>query len=126
MSNSTQFKNSTIGVGDKVKVVQRILESGKERRQIFIGTIIKIGGDKDNKSMTVRKIGVNQIGIEKIYLLNKPVNEVQKEDCIFSDSAVATVYSGQTLCVNTMEGNVAAIGGTWQEMPTELEWKMFG
>jgi|SRR3972149_2675638 len=72
MSNSTQFKNSTIGVGDKVKVVQRILESGKERRQIFIGTIIKIGGDKDNKSMTVRKIGVNQIGIEKIYLLNNP------------------------------------------------------
>lgn len=62
----------------------------------------------------------------KMYLLNKPIAEVTKEDCIFSDSAVANMYSGQTLCVKTIEGNVVAIGGNWQEMPTELEWKMLG
>ncbi|MBI2656662.1 PEGA domain-containing protein [Candidatus Woesearchaeota archaeon] len=62
----------------------------------------------------------------KIYVLNKPVKDVQKEDCIFSDNAVSIVYSGQTLCVKTIEGNVAAIGGTWQTTPTMLEWVLFG
>ena len=61
----------------------------------------------------------------KIQVIDKPIKDVQKEDCIFSDTAVAIVYSRQTLCVRTIEGSVAAIGGSWQTMPAELEWVLF-
>ena len=77
MSIAFKFKDKTIGVGDKVKVIQNISESGKERKQIFIGTIIKIKGDGDNKTFTVRRIGSNLIGIEKIFPVNSPnINEI--------------------------------------------------
>ena len=59
----------------------------------------------------------------KIYVLTKPIGEVTKEDCIFADTAVAPLFSGQTLCVKTGEGAVIAIGGNWKTMPTELELK---
>lgn len=60
----------------------------------------------------------------KVNLLNKPISDVQKEDCIFSDDAVAIIYSGQSLCVKTAEGSVVAIGGSWKESPAELEWAL--
>lgn len=59
----------------------------------------------------------------KIHPLNKPINEVQKEDCIFAETGVAQIFSGQTLCIKTGIGNVVAIGGNWQAIPTELELK---
>ncbi len=62
----------------------------------------------------------------KINVINKPVNEVQKEDCIFADIEVTPVFSGQTLCVRTGTGSVVAIGGVWQAAPTGLEWVLFG
>ena len=61
----------------------------------------------------------------KINVINKPINEAAKEDCIFSDTAVAQLFSSQTLCIKTANG-VFAAGGTWQAMPTELELKKFG
>ncbi len=75
MSNTIKFKDNTIGVGDKVKVVHKVIEQGKERRQIFLGTIIKFGGNSENRSATVRRIGSNQIGIERIFPLNDPYLE---------------------------------------------------
>lgn len=84
MSNTVKFKDITIGVADKVKVTQKISEAGKERRQIFAGTVIKINGDNKNKSITVRKIGANLIGIEKIYPLDSP----SIEDVVVTRSGV--------------------------------------
>lgn len=75
MSNFIIFNENKIGVGDKVKIVHKVLEQGKERRQMFLGTIIKIGGNSENRSFTVRRIGVNQIGIERIFPLNDPYLE---------------------------------------------------
>lgn len=78
MSLNVNFKNKVFGVGDKVKVVQKIQEAGKERRQIFIGTVIKIKGNEENRAVTVRRIGANLIGIEKIFPLNNPsIEDVQ-------------------------------------------------
>ncbi len=62
----------------------------------------------------------------KINVINKPINEVTKEDCIFADTAVVQVFSGQTICVKTGAGAVVAIGGSWQASPTELEFVSFG
>lgn len=61
----------------------------------------------------------------KINVINKPVSEAVKEDCIFADTAVTQLFSGQTLCVKTGTGKVVAVGGIWQAMPTELELKKF-
>ena len=72
MAIKIDFKGNSIGVGDKVKIYQNVQESGKERRQIFIGTIINIKGNSDNRSITVRRIGANMIGIERIFSLNNP------------------------------------------------------
>lgn len=60
----------------------------------------------------------------KISVIGKPINDVKKEDCIFSDIAVTPVFSGQTLCVKTGTGTVIAIGAVWEKMPDELEWKL--
>src|SRR3989338_3596181 len=61
----------------------------------------------------------------KINVVNKPINEVKKWDCIFADTTVMALFSGQTLCVKTAEGSIVAIGGSWQTSPTELEWVLF-
>ena len=48
MTNTFSFNDIFIGVGDKVKITTKTVESGKARKQIFIGTVIKIKGDKDS------------------------------------------------------------------------------
>ncbi len=58
--------------GANVKVSHKIVEGDKERIQVFQGTVIKIRGDKDNKTITVRKIS-RGIGVERIFPLNSPV-----------------------------------------------------
>ena len=61
----------------------------------------------------------------KINLINKPISQIDAGDCIVSDTGVAPVFSGQTLCVKTEQGNVIAVGGIWQAEPAELEWIKF-
>jgi len=61
-----------IGVGDTVKVHQEISEGDKTRIQIFEGLVIAIKNRGNGKSFTVRKIGANSIGVEKIYPINMP------------------------------------------------------
>ena len=60
----------------------------------------------------------------KIGLLNKQINDVEKEDCNAANEAIAQFYSGQTLCIKTGEGSVFAVGGNWEKMPQDLEWKL--
>jgi large subunit ribosomal protein L19 len=77
--NKTAKKNSgsevEFGVGDRVRVTQRIKEAEKERLQTFEGIVIKIKGREENKTFTVRRIGVQQIGIERIFPLSSPMIE---------------------------------------------------
>lgn len=73
-------KEVEFGIGDVVRVHQRISELGKKdeqksRIQIFEGTVIKIQGRDMGKSFTVRRIGAQKIGIEQIYPLAAPVIE---------------------------------------------------
>lgn len=75
MALTAQHKETTFGVGDKVKVFQKIKEGDKTRSQAFEGMVIGIKGRGENKSFTVRKIGVGQIGIERIYPLFAPTIE---------------------------------------------------
>lgn len=86
MANQTAFGETTFGVGDIIRVHNRLLEQEKksgrtkkdqkieqrERIQIFEGMVLAINGQGENKSFLVRKIGAGGIGVERIYPVGSP------------------------------------------------------
>ena len=63
---------SAVQSGDTVKVHQKIREGGKERVQIFEGTVIRTSRAKSlTSTFTVRRIA-SGVGVEKTYLIHSP------------------------------------------------------
>ncbi|MBC7319433.1 50S ribosomal protein L19 [bacterium] len=58
--------------GDLVRVYTKSLEGGRERLQVFEGTVIAIKGSGVNRSFTVRKISYG-VGVEKVFPLYSPI-----------------------------------------------------
>lgn len=75
MALKIKHKGVEFGVGDKVRVSQRIMEGVKERNTVFDGVVISIRGREGNQSITVRRIGEAKVGIEKIFPLAAPTLE---------------------------------------------------
>lgn len=73
MAIKTQHNDQEFGVGDVVKVWQKIKEGDKFRLQAFEGMVLGIKGRGTGKSFTVRRIGEAGVGIEKIFPLGSPV-----------------------------------------------------
>jgi len=83
MANQTAWNTIKLSVGDTIRVHYKLIEHEKvagktkrevkeetrERTQIFEGIIIAIKGSAE---ITVRKIGVGAIGIERIFPLISP------------------------------------------------------
>jgi large subunit ribosomal protein L19 len=61
--------------GDDLKVFYRVIEAGKERTQIYEGTVIAIKNSGISKTITVRKNSFG-IAVERIFPLNSKL--VQK------------------------------------------------
>ena len=57
----------------------------------------------------------------KIKIVKAPLKDVNMADCL-NAGAIGQLYSGQTLCVITAEGNYFAVSGSWDKMPAELEF----
>ena len=55
--------------GDTVRVAVRIKEGNKERVQNYEGICIAIRGEGTGKTFIVRKIGANNVGVERIFPL---------------------------------------------------------
>lgn len=87
MANAVLWNNSVqIHVGDTVRVHYRLIEKEKvagktkrevkeesrERIQVFEGILIAIKGSAENCMMTVRRIGVGAIGMERIFPVSSP------------------------------------------------------
>jgi large subunit ribosomal protein L19 len=53
--------------GDTVKIAIRIKEDEKERLENFVGVCIALRGQGTSQTFTVRKIGANGIGVERIF-----------------------------------------------------------
>jgi large subunit ribosomal protein L19 len=57
--------------GDEVKVHVRVVESGKERVQLFQGNIIRIQGSGISETYTVRKVSYG-VGVERTFPMHGP------------------------------------------------------
>ncbi len=68
----------TFNVGDTVSVGQRIKEGDKERIQYFEGDVIAIKHSGISLTFTVRRIGANNIAVERIYPYYSPMVESVK------------------------------------------------
>ena len=67
------IKDVTFGVGDKIRVVQRVPEAdGKFREASFEGMVIKIKGRDNGKTFTVRKIADGNVEVERIFPFGLP------------------------------------------------------
>jgi large subunit ribosomal protein L19 len=58
-------------VGDTIKVHYKIKEGGKERIQVYTGTVIARKGGGVMESVTVRRISYGE-GVERVFPLNSP------------------------------------------------------
>ncbi|MFC1622148.1 50S ribosomal protein L19 [Patescibacteria group bacterium] len=59
-------------VGDTVKVFYKIIEGKNERIQPFEGIVISKKGKDMSKTFTVRRIGADKVGVERIFPLFSP------------------------------------------------------
>ena len=55
--------------GDTLRVAVRIKEGDKERVQNFEGVCIALRGQGTGRTMTIRRVGANSVGIERIFPL---------------------------------------------------------
>lgn len=58
--------------GDEVKVHVRVVESGKERIQVFQGYVIAIQGSGIGETYTVRKVSYG-VGVERTFPKHSPI-----------------------------------------------------
>jgi len=59
-------------VGDTIRVFYKIIEGEKMRIQPFEGIVISFRGSDVSKTFTLRRIGADQVGVERILPLHSP------------------------------------------------------
>jgi large subunit ribosomal protein L19 len=64
-------RNINFGIGDTIKVHYRILESGKERIQVYEGVVIAMHNKQNDRTMTVRRVSYD-VGVERIFPIFSP------------------------------------------------------
>lgn len=75
MSLRILHKQTEFGVGDRIRVHQKVKDAEKEKTQIFEGSVLAIKNRGDGRTITVRRIGEASIGIERIFSLASPFME---------------------------------------------------
>lgn len=74
----TDRKFPQFRVGDTIDVGQTIKEGDKERVQSFVGDVIAIHNKGISSTFTIRRIGANGIGVEKIFPFHAPsISEIK-------------------------------------------------
>jgi large subunit ribosomal protein L19 len=60
-----------IAPGDTVKVSVKVVEGGRERIQVFEGTVMRKRGGGLNEAITVRRIS-SGVGVERTFMVHAP------------------------------------------------------
>jgi len=61
----------TFAVGDTIKVYVKIREAGKERVQLYTGTVLARDGGGATETFTVRRIS-HGVGVERVFPVHSP------------------------------------------------------
>ena len=69
----TDRKFPEFRVGDTIEVAQKIKEGEKERIQLFEGDIIKFRKNGIASTFTIRRIGANGVGVERIFPMHADI-----------------------------------------------------
>jgi large subunit ribosomal protein L19 len=72
MAKQFTYNDQEVAVGDTVRIHQEVREGDNARMQTFEGIVIAIKNRGNGRTMTVRRIGVNGVGVEKILPVNLP------------------------------------------------------
>ena len=72
MALTAKHNDTGFSVGDTVRVKHQFFSGDKAQSQTFEGVVIAIKNRGEGKSFTVRKIGADGIGVEKIWPLLSP------------------------------------------------------
>lgn len=86
MAISLTINDTSFNVGDTIRVFYKIIEKDivagktkkekkeetKERLQVFEGMVLAISGRSGTHSFVVRRIGADNVGIERIFPANSP------------------------------------------------------
>lgn len=72
MANQITINETNFCVGDIIRITQLSKEKDKEKLTFFEGKVIGIKGRSPNKSFTVRRMGIDNVGVEKVYLATAP------------------------------------------------------
>lgn len=70
-TNELKSDIDEFGVGDTVRVHNKIREGNRERVQIFEGVVLKRQGGSNRETFTVRKIS-SGVGVEKTWPVHSP------------------------------------------------------
>lgn len=71
--NVTDRKFPLFRVGDTIEIAQVVKEGDKERLQMFMGDVIAIRNNGIASTFTVRRMGANNIGVERIFPYHSPI-----------------------------------------------------
>jgi len=77
---SNEKTQASFKSGDTIRVHYRIVEGAKTRIQPYEGIVISRRGKETSKSFTVRRIGADNIGVERIFPLLSP--NIEKIDVL--------------------------------------------
>lgn len=78
MALFTKVKDKDVRVGDTVSLTTVYLDAGKEKKQKFNGNVIAIKNQGENQTFTVRRVGPDGIGVERIFPVKWPFLEAIK------------------------------------------------
>lgn len=67
------LKFADFSIGDKVEVSQWVQEGDNKRVQVFVGNVIARSNNAGSSTFTVRKIGADDVAVERIYPLYSPI-----------------------------------------------------
>lgn len=71
-------RDDALKIGATVRVFYRIIEAGKERIQPYEGVVIAKKGSGVSKTFTVRRLGADQVGVERIFPVFSPrITDIQ-------------------------------------------------